>query len=78
MTFDELESPKAFLPGVKARHVVISTACREAHGDVGACEVAMRQVRGELSRLLASWSRNKGATFHLMLTVDRAGRRSTV
>ena len=74
MTFDELDSPKTFLPGVKAKHVMISTACREGRGDNGAAVEATAVLHAELIELLKRWPREKGASFHLVLTVDRTGR----
>jgi hypothetical protein len=74
-TFNDMESPKTFVPGVKAKHAVISTACREGRGDAGAADEALARLRSELEALLESWPRERGATFHLLLTVDRNGRR---
>ncbi len=74
MTFDELDSPKTFLPGVKAKHAIISTACREGRGDEGAAFHAIAQLSDELFALMDAWPCEKGATFHLVLTVDRNGR----
>ena len=74
MTFDDLESPKTFLPGVKAKHAIISTACREGRGDAGAAEHGIAELHRKLTELLERWPAEKGATFHLVLTVDRAGR----
>ena len=74
MTFDELASPKTFLPGVKAKHAIISPACREGRGDAGAAEAAIGELHRELTELLGNWPADRGATFHLVLTVDKGGR----
>ena len=74
VSFDNLESPKTFLPGVKAKHVIISTACREGRGDVEVAVQALNTIEEELCTLLRNWPKEKGATFHLILTVDRKGR----
>ena len=72
--FDDLENPKTFLPGVKAKHAIISTACREAKGDYGAAMEAIGHLEDEMLYLLQNWPAESGATFHLVLTVDRKGR----
>lgn len=74
MTFDDLESPKTFLPGVKAKHAIVSTACRDQRGDGNAAYVAVKRIEDELLVLLKAWPKEKNATFHLVLTVDRKGR----
>ena len=74
MTFDDLEPPKTFLPGVKAKHAVISTACREGRGDDGARREAIARIEAELAALLDAWPKDKGATFHVVVLVDRKGR----
>lgn len=74
MTYDDLESPKTFLPGLKAKHAIISTACREGRGDSGAAEVAIGCIHRELTTLLENWPKEKGASFHVVVTVDRNGR----
>lgn len=71
-TWDDLASPKTFLPGVAAKKVRISAACRSTHGDDGARAIAVDQIDAELKALLAA--RKDPATFHLVLTVDTAGR----
>lgn len=73
-TFEDLDNPKTFLPGVAAKRVTISSACRRNRTDLGAQLEAISQIDEELGRLLASWPVEKGATFHLVLTVDRQGR----
>jgi hypothetical protein len=73
-TWDDLESPKTFLPGVKAKHAIISSVCRANRGDAGAADEAVDRLRVELGRLMEAWDPERGATFHLVLTVDRAGR----
>ena len=74
MKFEDMKSPKTFLPGIKAKHAVISTSCREGRGDSGARKEAVQRIDDELRVLLRRWPKEKGATFHLVLTVDREGR----
>lgn len=76
MTFNanDLESPKTFTAGVKAKHVIVSTACRKMRGDHNAAHVAAKRIEDELLVLLANWPQEKNATFHLILTVDSKGR----
>jgi len=70
----DLASPKTFLPGVKAKHAVISSVCRKAHGDEGAVDEALARLRAELLTCMKGWPLEKAATFHVVATVDRAGR----
>lgn len=74
ISFEDLEGPKTFLPGVKAKHAIISTACRENRGDEGAALEAVGRITDELFALMDNWPKERGAAFHLVLTVDRAGR----
>lgn len=69
-----METPSTTLPGVKAKHAVISTTCRQNRGDEGAADEALARLRAELLTCLANWPQEHGATFHLALTVDRRGR----
>jgi hypothetical protein len=75
MKFEEVEDPKAWAPGVKAKHVVVTSDCRELRGDPGARAEAIRRISYELELLLKSWHPALHATFHLVLTVDRRGRK---
>lgn len=58
------------VPGIKAAHAIISTACREGRGDVGAYDEAAARLRSEYEKLLKHWPREKGAKFHIALTVE--------
>ena len=64
------------VPGSVARHVIITPECLEGRGVTNAIDVAFGHVRDELKTCIAGWSRNddnkvKGASFHLILTVER-------
>jgi len=59
------------VPGIKAAHAVITENCRVVQGgDVEAFDEASRRLRGEYEQLLDAWPQGKGASFHLVLTVD--------
>ncbi len=74
MTFDDMEHPKTFLPGIKAIQTVITPACRKMRTDEGAAEEAIKRVKEELLLCLEGWPEDAEATFHIILTVDRLGR----
>lgn len=74
MKFSELTFPKTYLPGLKSEHAIISSACREEHGDAKAAEIAIGRAHRELTQLLELWPVGQGATFHVLVTVDRKGR----
>jgi hypothetical protein len=54
---------------------VISSDCREGRGDAGAIDEALARVREAMVDTLSRWPKDKGATFFVAFTVDRAGRR---
>ena len=56
---------------IKAQTIVISDACREAHGDVDAVNEAVRHLRDELDRLLTQWPAEAETEFRITLTVKR-------
>ncbi len=61
---------EAKIPGIKAKHAIISDACREV-GDAEAFGDAMCILLKEYDRLVKGpWPRGKGAKFHLVLTVE--------
>lgn len=57
------------IPGLKAKHAIITPACRKRGDDVAIAEATARM-------LVAFWDiagvpANEGANFHLVLTVER-------
>ncbi|KKN16083.1 hypothetical protein LCGC14_0979380, partial [marine sediment metagenome] len=44
------------------------------HGDAKAAEIAIGRAHRELTQLLELWPVGQGATFHVLVTVDRKGR----
>ena len=58
------------VPGIKSKHAIVSDACREKWGDIGALNEAIRHIRAEYVRLLKHWPLGKDAKFHLVLSVE--------
>lgn len=58
------------LPGIKARHMIVSDACREGKGDQEALDEALKLLGQEYSALLRCWPVGKNARFHFVLTVE--------
>ncbi len=57
------------IPGICAKHAVITPACRDGHSDMGAFWEAANRLREEYKSCLVE--ANKDAKFHLVLTVER-------
>lgn len=58
------------IPGIKAKHAIISDTCREK-GDDGAFDEAVGVLYQEYVKLTTGpWPKGKNAKFHLVLTVD--------
>ena len=57
------------IPGITARHAIITPECREAHGVEGAFDEAVRRLRAEY--LACQCAENRSVSFHVALTVER-------
>lgn len=62
--------------GIPAVTAVVTSACREGHGDEGAVDEALARMRVVMMDTLPRWSLDKDATFFLVFTVDRDGHRN--
>ena len=51
-------------------HREITKACRELHGDEGAWEQALRDVRGGFNTLLEAWGDEPRAVIHLKIEIE--------
>jgi len=60
------------LPGVKARHAIISDNCRQLHGTVKAFDIASEQLR-ESYLAITTKRDDPGVKYHLVLTVQNVG-----
>lgn len=63
----------ATVPGVKAKHAVVTPACRRNRGELEAFDEAARRLREEYAAVLEGWKRSGQAerlNFHLVLTVE--------
>lgn len=66
------------IPGAKAAHAVISDNCRDAHGDEGAFDEAVRRLREEYLTCLNGWKGTPGVQFHLVLNIESPRHRNDV
>ena len=53
------------IPGLKARHAIITSACREAHGKEGSFNKAICELKNSYDQ-----HTRHDAEFHLVLVVD--------
>ena len=60
----------ASIPGIKAKHAVVSKDCVKFRGAAGAAEFAFELLKDEFLRLRVMEA-NKDAKFHFVLTVER-------
>lgn len=61
------------IPGLKAKHAVVTPACIDSKGVAGACDEALERLRAEFLNCSACEA-NKNADFHFVLTVDRTSK----
>jgi hypothetical protein len=59
------------VPGLKAKHAIITDQCRLNRTDEGAVDEALRRVRQEALECMAGWPTGAGAQFHIALTIER-------
>lgn len=63
---DVMASP---VPGMIAKHAIITYVCRDNRGEAGAFDEAAARMK---ARYLESLKKNEFSRFHLVLTVERS------
>lgn len=58
------------VPGIKAKHAIVTPNCRKLKGDDPAISEALERLREECKSCM-SFEANQGANFHFVLTVER-------
>lgn len=58
------------IKGIQITSTAISENCRETHGEMGALEIALNEIRDKYVFTLLSEA-NKNATIRIVMTVDR-------
>ena len=58
------------IPGIPAKHAIISDDCRRGRGDDGAIDEAIRRMREAYDQLMKCWPVGRGTKFHVVLTVE--------
>ncbi len=61
---------KTTLPGIKAKHFIISDNCCKINGEDGAIDYSLQQIREEFIRLRKAW-KGKEAKIHVAITIER-------
>ncbi len=62
---------KMHVPGIMARHAIISDDCRVAHGDLRAFEIAVERLRESYLQSCGGFPISRGAKLHVMFSVER-------
>lgn len=57
------------VPGINARHAVITPTCRANRTDMGAFEEAVARLRSDYERIVAKRGED-GALYHIVLAVE--------
>lgn len=61
----------AQIPGVPAKHAIITDTCRTGRGEDGAIDEALKRLRDEYLNCARGWPVGKGVKFHIALIVER-------
>lgn len=59
------------IPGLVAKHAIITETCIANRGEEGAVDEALQRCRQELLNCVAGWRGTKGVKFHVAVTVER-------
>lgn len=57
------------VPGINAKHRIITPQCRQNHGDFVALEIAIQDLKDEYKRILEKRG-DDGAKYHLVISVE--------
>ena len=57
------------LPGIKAKHFIVSDECCEARQENGALEFVLSGIADEFHKLRETW-KGKGAKIHIAMTIE--------
>ena len=59
------------IPGICAKHKIVSGACVDTHGAGGALAIAFGEIRHEAEACLSTSNIAAGVKLHIVLTVER-------
>jgi len=62
---------QSLVPGITAKHAIVTPTCRASRGVEGAFDEAVKRLREEYI-ICAGLECNATANFHLVLTVERS------
>lgn len=57
------------VPGINAKHKIVTPECRQNHGDYVALEIAVQALKDEYDRILGKRG-DDGANYHFVLSVE--------
>ena len=66
------------IPGITAKHAIITDQCRANRGDIGAFQVAMEQLRREYDAITRIRTNEPGVNYRLVLVVEDTKREKKV
>lgn len=58
------------IPGIKARHAIVTDQCRGNRGDEGAVDEALARLREEALSCFEGWRGKPGVQWHFVLTME--------
>jgi hypothetical protein len=62
---------KTTIPGIKARHAIVTDTCRANRGNDGVIDEVFDRLRDSYLAASKGWPVGNGAKFHFVLTVER-------
>ena len=62
---------KSTIPGITAKHAIITPTCVANRTARGAWDEAVRRLREEFDNCQRGWAGREPPTYHLVLTVER-------
>jgi hypothetical protein len=63
------------IPGIPAKHAVITDQCRRNHGAFGAVDEAVARIKQEFLACIRHHPLGRDTKFHLVLTVEAAEKK---
>jgi hypothetical protein len=62
------------IPGIKARHAIVTDVCRANRTDEGAVDEALARLREEALQCFQGWKGKEGIQWHFVLTMEAPKR----
>lgn len=62
------------IPGITARHAIITDNCIAGRGEEGAADEALARCKQSLMESIKGWRGHSGVKFHVVVTVERPAK----